>query len=317
MADITRSNGLHRKLGLFPVTNIVVANMIGTGIFTTTGLLMANLNHPLLMLILWFVAGLIAMTGALCYGELGSAMPKAGGEYIFLSKLYHPMLGFLSGWVSLIVGFSAPIAAATIAFSEYFTTALPALINWGEAIGISNPMIIKKTLSVIVIITFTLVHIRGLKLGLLVQNSLTVLKILLILGLLFLGFWIGTGNFDNIFNSGSYKFDFGGWKSIALSLMWIMFAYTGWNSATYIGSEIKDPSKNLPRSLIIGTGVVTLLYLLLNTLYCYAVPMEDMKGVISICGITVNFLFGESWERVFSLLISFALFLISLLRYRE
>lgn len=308
MSDSNSTNGLTRKLGLFPVTNIVVANMIGTGIFTTSGLLMAKLDHPLLMIILWFVGGLIAICGALCYGELGAAIPKAGGEYIFLSKLYHPMLGFLSGWVSLIVGFSAPIAAATIGFSEYFTTAVPSLINLGENIGFSNPMIIKKILSVLVIAIFALVHIRGLKFGILIQNSLTILKILLIVGLLLLGFWLGTGNFDNIFNSGSFKIDFGGWKSIALSLMWILFAYTGWNSATYIGSEIKDPKKNLPRSLIIGTGAVTLLYLLLNTLYCYAVPVDAMKGEISICGVTVRFLFGESWERFFSLLISFALF---------
>lgn len=308
MSEAALSNGLKRKLGLFPVTNIVVANMIGTGIFTTSGLLMANLNHPLLMIILWFFAGLFAMCGALCYGELGAAMPKAGGEYLFLSRLYNPLLGFLSGWVSLIVGFSAPIAAATIGFSEYFTTAVPSLINLGENIGFSNPIIIKRILSVLIIIIFTLVHIRGLKLGMLVQNSLTVLKILLILGLLLLGFWFGTGSFDNIFDSGSFKFDFGGWKSIALSLMWILFAYTGWNSATYIGSEIRNPQKNLPRSLIIGTGAVTLLYLLLNTLYCYAVPMEEMKGEISICGVTVGYLFGDSWEKIFSLLISFALF---------
>ncbi len=243
MSDIIPSNGLKRKLGLFPVTNIVIANMIGTGIFTTSGLLMSNLNHPLLMIILWFFAGLIAICGALCYGELGAAIPHAGGEYIFLSKLYHPMLGFLSGWVSLIVGFSAPIAAATIGFSEYFTTAVPTILAWGENMGISDPMILKKILSVLIILIFTFIHIRGIELGMIIQNSLTVLKILLIIGLLFLGFWLGTGNFDNIFNSGSFKFDFGGWKSIALSLMWILFAYTGWNSATYIGSEIKKPYK--------------------------------------------------------------------------
>jgi len=162
---------LKRKPGLFPVTNIVIADMIGTGIFTTSGLLMLNLNNPLLMIILWFIAGLIAMCGALCYGELGAAMPAAGGEYIFLSKLYHPMLGFLSGWVSLIVGFSAPIAAATIGFSEYFTTGIPSILTVGENIGLSNPILTKRILSVIVILIFTLVHIRGLKIGMLVQNT--------------------------------------------------------------------------------------------------------------------------------------------------
>ena len=118
---------LQRKLGLFPATNIVIANMIGAGIFTTSGLLMAGLNDPVLMLVLWAVGGIIALCGALSYGELGAAMPGAGGEYLFLSKLYHPVFGFLSGWVSFIVGFSAPIAASAMGFSEYFLRAVPAL----------------------------------------------------------------------------------------------------------------------------------------------------------------------------------------------
>ena len=116
---------LQRRLGLFPVTNIVIANMIGAGIFTTSGLLMSELGNPLILLVLWTVGGVIALCGALCYGQLGAAIPQAGGEYIFLSKLYHPMLGFLSGWVSFVVGFSAPIAASSIGFSEYFFRAFP------------------------------------------------------------------------------------------------------------------------------------------------------------------------------------------------
>ena len=118
-------DNLQRKLGLFPATNIVVANMIGAGIFTTSGLLMAGLNNPLLMLALWVAGGIIALCGALSYGELGAAMPGAGGEYLFLSRLYHPIFGFLSGWVSFIVGFSAPIAASAMGFSEYFCRAFP------------------------------------------------------------------------------------------------------------------------------------------------------------------------------------------------
>ena len=118
---------LERKLGLFPATNIVVANMIGAGIFTTSGLLMAGLNDPVLLIILWAAGGIIALCGALSYGELGAAMPGAGGEYLFLSKLYSPIFGFLSGWVSFIVGFSAPIAASALGFSEYFTRAVPGL----------------------------------------------------------------------------------------------------------------------------------------------------------------------------------------------
>src|SRR6056297_4349536 len=122
--------GLMRTLGLFPATNIVVANMIGAGIFTTSGLLMAQLNNPVLMLGLWVVGGIIALCGAISYGELGANIPEAGGEYQFLSELYHPMLGFLSGWVSFIVGFSAPIAASALGFGDYFIRAFPGLSEW-------------------------------------------------------------------------------------------------------------------------------------------------------------------------------------------
>ncbi len=123
---------LKRKIGLFPVTNIVIANMVGTGIFITSGLLLADLNNPLIMVLIWLAGGMMAFFGALCYGELGAAYPEAGGEYVFLSRLFHPALGFLSGWVSFIVGFSAPIAAASIGFSEYFIRAVPNVLVWGE-----------------------------------------------------------------------------------------------------------------------------------------------------------------------------------------
>ncbi|MDP3180802.1 MAG: amino acid permease, partial [Bacteroidota bacterium] len=142
------SDHLQRKLGLFPATNIVVANMIGAGIFTTSGLLMAGLNNPLLMLGLWVVGGIIALCGALSYGELGAAMPGAGGEYHFLSKLYNPLFGFLSGWVSFVVGFSAPIAASAMGFSEYFCRALPSIPGWFESTGMMNPEVTRTFLSV-------------------------------------------------------------------------------------------------------------------------------------------------------------------------
>ena len=185
---------LDRKLGLFPATNIVIANMIGAGIFTTSGLLMAGLNNPVLMLALWVTGGIIALCGALSYGELGAAMPGAGGEYLFLSRLYHPIFGFLSGWISFIVGFSAPIAASAIGFSEYFCRALPVIPYWFESNGIMNPSATKTFLSVSVILIFTFIHYRGIKTGALIQNILTLLKVTLILFLLLAGFLSGKGD---------------------------------------------------------------------------------------------------------------------------
>jgi APA family basic amino acid/polyamine antiporter len=299
---------LQRKLGLFPATNIVVANMIGAGIFTTSGLLMAGLNNPLLMLALWVVGGIIALCGALSYGELGAAMPGAGGEYLFLSKLYHPLFGFLSGWVSFVVGFSAPIAASAMGFSEYFCRAIPSIPGWLERAGIMNPDVTRTFLSVSVILIFTFIHYRGIKTGALIQNILTLLKVALIVFLLLAGFLSGKGDVSNFSTGGGITSGFGGWKTIGLSLMWIMFAYSGWNASTYLGAEIKNPSKILPRSLITGTGIVMLLYLGLNVLYIYSINPDEMKGVISIGGLAMGNLFGKSADTLFSLLIAFALF---------
>ena len=302
------ANGLERKLGLFPLTNIVIANMIGAGIFTTSGLLMQDLHNPVVMLSLWLIGGLVALCGALSYGELGAAIPHAGGEYAFLSRLYHPILGFLSGWVSFFVGFSAPIAASAIGFSEYLTRAFPGLLHPGLFPGASEAMIMKKLYAILIIAAFTFLHTRGLEAGARVQNALTGLKILLIVGLVAAGFAFGKGSLAHLTAAAPFHFDFTGIKTMGLSLMWIMFAYSGWNASAYVGSEVRDPSRNLPRSLLLGTAVVIVLYAALNLFYVYAIPPAQMEGVISVAGLAAGNLFGKSAETVLSLLISFALF---------
>ncbi len=301
-------NGLRRTLGLFPATNIVIANIIGAGIFTTSGLLMADLGSPVLLIILWTVGGIIAVCGAISYGELGANMPEAGGEYMFLSRIFHPALGFLSGWVSFIVGFSAPIAASALGFSDYFIRAFPGLSVWvseNTFLGINGS---SKLFAVIVVLTFTFIHSRGIKSGSKVQNILTLLKVLLVAGLIVAGLAFGNGNIKNFSAENTLGGGLAGWKTIGLSVMWIMFAYSGWNASTYIGSEIRNPKRTLPGSLLIGTGIVIILYLLLNALYVYAIPPGEMKGVISVGGLAMGKLFGPGAETVFSLLISFALF---------
>lgn len=300
--------GLKRRLGLFPATNIVVANMIGAGIFTTSGLLMAQLNNPILMLGLWVVGGIIALCGAIAYGELGANIPEAGGEYQFLSELYHPMLGFLSGWVSFIVGFSAPIAASAIGFSEYFLRALPAGAALAGADNGWSPELIKNLLSISVILVFTAIHYTGLKFGAGVQNVLTILKVLLIVVLLGAGILSKQGDPANFIPQAGIPGGFDGWRTIGLSLMWIMFAYSGWNASTYIGAEIKSPVRNLPGSLLIGTGIVLLLYLGLNAIFIYSTPADELKRVIAVGGLAMKNLFGGPAETLFSILIAFALF---------
>jgi APA family basic amino acid/polyamine antiporter len=291
-------------LGLFSLTNIVVANIIGAGIFTTSGLLMGELGNPFLMLLLWGLGGIIALCGALSYGELGTAMPHAGGEYNFLSKLFHPIYGFLSGWVSFIVGFSAPIAASAIGFSEYLFRAFPQL-----AMQLDFPQEgLKKIAAISVIVIFSMVHLRGIRFGSKVQDVLTLLKVGLVIGLIFAGFLWGNGSFEHFTQGETASSTSGNWKTIGLSLMWIMFAYSGWNASVYIGSEIKNPKKNLYPSLLLGTGVVIFLYFMLNILFVYAIPPADMGGVIAIGGLAVNHLFGSVTDTLISLLISFALF---------
>jgi APA family basic amino acid/polyamine antiporter len=298
---------LSRKLGLFPVTNIVIANIIGAGIFTTSGFIMDFLGNPWLMLTLWFVGGVIAFCGALAFGELGATFPEAGGEYIFISKLFSPLLGFLSGWLSLIVGFSAPIAASAIGFSEYFTLALPSLQSLIPNAAFLSPVLFKKLFAISLILIFTVIHSRGIIFGARVQNVLTILKVVLIAGLIVAGFAFGKGSFQHFDSAAPFQFSFAGWKSIGLSLMFIMFAYSGWNSATYIGSEIKSPAKVIPVSLLMSTGIVMILYLFFNLFFVYALSPEEIRSVPEIAGLAAGKAFGTKAESIISLLISFAL----------
>lgn len=284
-----------------------MANIIGAGIFTTSGFIMGFLGNPLLMLTLWFAGGIIAFCGAIAFGELGATFPEAGGEYIFITKLFNPLLGFLSGWLSLIVGFSAPIAASAIGFSEYFTLAIPSLQSFLNTNGFVNPVLFKKLFSIIIILIFTFIHSRGIVFGSRIQNVLTILKVALISGVIIAGFSFGNGNFQHFQTESQFQFSFSGWKSIGLSLMFIMFAYSGWNSATYIGSEIKSPQKVIPKSLLISTGIVVVLYLLFNTFFVYAISPAEMTGVTEIAGLAAGNAFGQMAESVISLLISFAL----------
>jgi APA family basic amino acid/polyamine antiporter len=300
MRDV-RVQELSRQLRLFPATNIVVADMIGVGIFTTSGLLLGELGSPVLMIVLWVGGGILALCGALCYGELGAAIPRAGGEYVYLSKLFHPLLGFLTGWVSLFVGFSAPLAASSLGFSEYLGRASPGLVEWGD------PELIKKALAIMVILALTLVHLRGMEFCSRVQNYLTVGKVVLIAGLVIVGFAVGRGDFGNFQRGAEVQSGLAGWKTAGLSLMWITFAYTGWNASAYIGSEIRDPERNLPRSLIMGTGLVMLLYVCLNLLFVYAVDPGEMSGVIAVGGLAASELFGGMADIAISILIAFAL----------
>jgi basic amino acid/polyamine antiporter, APA family len=303
-----RSPALERRVGLFPLTNIVVANMIGAGIFTTSGLLMRDLGNPRIMILLWAIGGALALCGALSYGELGAAIPRAGGEYAFLSELYHPLLGFMSGWTSFFVGFSAPIAASAIGFTEYFARACPALLRPGILPAGIEAAVFRKAWACLVILIFTAIHARGIEFGARIQNVLTLAKVVLIAGLITAGLASGNGDWAHFAQGEAFRFDFAGMKGAGLALMWIMFAYSGWNASAYIGAEVRNPSRNMPRSLVLGTGIVTLLYAGLNVFYIYALAPARMSGVVSVAGLAAGRLFGPAFEKLLSILIGFALF---------
>jgi len=301
-------DGLERKLGLFSTTNIVIANMIGTGIFTTSGLLLNIIPNPKIMVLLWLLGGTIALCGALSYSTLGSKFPMAGGEYLYLSKLFHPILGFLSGWISLFAGFSAPISASAIGFTEYLSRAFPEILKLGILNSSMEEIFLKKFYSILIILVFTFIHLRGISFGAKVQNFLTILKIVFIIFFIGAGFLSKRGDFSHFSTSIPLSFNLTTLKAIGLSLMWIMFSYSGWNASSYIGSEIKNPSRNIPLSLFLGTFTVSFVYFLINLVYIYAIPPDEMKGVVSVAGLAMKKLFGDQFELVSSLLTSFVLF---------
>ena len=302
-----KDNQLKRNIGLGTAIILVIANMIGTGVFTTSGFIMESLSNPASMLLCWFIGGILALTGALCYGELGAIFPRAGGEYVFLRESIGKPFGFLSGWVSLIVGFSAPIAAASIAFATYLYKSMAVDSAGKEIIDISGIITVSPiTLTGIsIIILFSVIHWYSLNIGSRIQNLLTSFKILVILAFIILGLFIGNGNPGN-FSSGPIQNSLFTGK-FASSLIFISFAYSGWNAVAYIGSEIKNPSRNIPLSLFWGTMIVIFLYMMLNVIFIYALPVSEMSGAVDVGAKAAISLFGVKTGSLFSIAITICL----------
>jgi APA family basic amino acid/polyamine antiporter len=279
-------------ISLFTAISIVVANMIGTGVFTSLGFQAEGIKSGFALLCLWLVGGILAICGALSYGELAAVMPRSGGEFHYLSKIYHPAVGFLSGWLSATVGFAAPIAAAAMALEKYFSQVFPFF----------PPTAIALT----VVIGVSLIHTRDVKLGSYFQNSFTLLKVLLIVTLIVCGFLLGHPqdiNFLPANNDLNLIFS----SPFAISLVYVMYAYSGWNASIYIASEVKEPEKNVPRSLLAGTLIVLALYLLLNFIFLYTTPIELLAGKLEVGAVAATQIFGELGGKVMSLLISLGL----------
>lgn len=281
-----------RRFGPWTATLLIVASMVGTGVFTTTGLLLAGMDSVPAVLLCWLVGGVLALTGALSYAELATALPDNGGEFLFLSRIFHPAVGFVAGVVSLIVGFSAPIAASAIALSLYLQRVFPGMRTLPVAIT--------------VIVALSLLHAWRVSAGGRFQVMLTAAKVLLILALIVAGLVrldvapaFAAGGADVTVTLLSPEF--------AVGLVLVSFAYTGWNASVYIAGELNNPRRNIPLSLAAGTIIVTLLYLGLNLVFVAAAPVGQLAGIVEIGHVAAVALFGESGGRALSALISLGL----------
>lgn len=275
-----------RQLGLVTATAIVVANMIGTGVFTTSGFLLKDLQSPWIVLAVWFVGGIQAMLGALCYGALARRIPESGGEYKFLSTTLHPAAGYVAGWISLLVGFSAPLAASAYAFGKYAQPFLPSL----------QPQLLGSML----LILFAILHSMDVKQGAWVQNAAVLVKILLIGGFVI----FASGKLNPPQSPPVQDFP---WGLFGVSLIWVSFSYSGWNAAIYIGGEIKNPEKNLPLSLFLGTLIVMISYLALNAVFVFSAPVNELAGKLEIGRIAAESLGGRGWGDIVSIIVALVL----------
>ena len=269
-----------------------MANMIGTGVFTSLGFQVGDLPTGFPIVLLWTVGGLLSLCGAFCYAELGAMMPRSGGEYHLLREGVHPLAGFLAGWISITVGFAAPVALAAAAFGEYL----------GRISGDIDP----RWFAIPVVGVVTMVHLGSLRFTGRFQVVFTVGKILLILIL------IGAAAFAKQSFAPSLAPVDGDSERIlqpafAISLVYVMYAYTGWNAAAYIVGEIREPQRNLPRALILGTVLVTVLYVALNVAFLIAAPADKLVGQPEVALIAAQHLFGENGGAVMGILIAFGL----------
>ena len=281
-----------KKISGITATSIVVSNMIGTGVFTSLGFQVAAIQSDFALISLWVIGGLAALCGALCYAELAAALPRSGGEYHFLSRIFHPALGFMAGWVSATVGFAAPIALAAMAFGTYFQ----AFGTW------LSPVL----LSLILVWLVNGVQFGGILAGAIFQNVWTAVKILLIIVLIIAGFMMpnpqplqlapGAADIKSLF-AGPF----------AVSLVYVMYSYSGWNAATYITEEVRNPSRNVPWSLFWGTVIVTVFYVALNYVFLLSTPKPALAGQLQVGLLAGQSIFGPLGGKIVSALISLGL----------
>ena len=281
-----------RGISLLTATCIVIANMIGTGIFTSLGFQVGELPSGFAIIVLWAVGGICAMCGALSYAELGAALPRSGGEYHFLREIYNPSIGFVAGWLSATVGFSAPVAIAAMPFGTYV----------GEIFPGTNPLLLG--LGVVWITTLALLW--DLRLGSAFQIGSTILKVVLLVVIIAGGLSLTKAqgiSFLPVKGDGNLVMS----APFAISLYWVMYAYSGWNASTYISSEIRDPTRNIPLSVGFGTFLVAVLYIAMNAVFLRSTPISEMVGKQQVALVAGTHIFGATGGKIMAILICLGL----------
>ncbi|MGB8297837.1 MAG: amino acid permease [Polyangia bacterium] len=278
-----------RRLGLSSATALVVANMVGTGVFTTSGLLIADLGSAWLVLLTWLVGGVVALLGALCYGALARHIPESGGEYVFLSRTLHPALGYLAGWVSLLVGFAVPLGAVAFAFGQYMSAL--------GGVASASP----RSTGTVIILIAAAVHAVSLTAGARAQAIAVAVELVVIA--LFIGFGTGQLVHEGLHNVAAP----GRVAGLGVALVIVSYSYQGWNAAVYVGGEVAQPQRNLPRALVLGTVLVTTLYLGLNAVFVLGAPASLLAGKVDVGRIAALVLGGPRLATLVSGLIAFVL----------
>jgi APA family basic amino acid/polyamine antiporter len=269
-------------------TAIVVADMIGVGVFTSLGFQVKDISSGFSILLLWGVGGLVALCGVFSYSELGAMFPRSSGEYNFLGRAYHPAFGFLAGWVSATVGFAAPVALAAMAFGEYAKSVLPGAPPMALAIGM--------------VWIVSLIQLTGVRHSSTFQLTATVLKVVLIVVFLAAGFVVGTPQPVSFAPSAS-AFAQVMSAPFAISLVFVMYSFSGWNAATYIIGEMDTPQQSLPRALLTGTLIVTVLYVALNAVFLHTAPIDRLAGQLDVASVSGRYIFGDVGGRIVAAMI--------------
>ena len=283
-----QAKDLVKGLGALDATSIVVGSMIGSGVFIVPSIMAGIVQSPLVILLLFAVGGTLTICGALCYGELSAAMPKSGGQYVFLKEAYSPLFGFLFGWTSFLVIQSGLVAAVAVAFAKYLGIFLPAVSEhaaivslslWGKGFTISTAQVV----AMISIIILTAVNSFGIRAGALVQNLFTFLKVAAIFLLIGLAFVSSNGSFANVTASATplipETVKAGFLAAMAIAISKALFAFDGWTTGTFAAEEVRNPQRNLPIALILGTTIVTVIYVLATLAYFYLFPVQDAAAV--------------------------------------